>query len=318
MSSSRPPTIENNSNRTIKRQMNGLFLHPDEASEVNPTADRVRVTMLIGGDEYPQGVFLFSGWDRNVTSGGTIPAPTLHDQNVILDQGVPAVWTNRPGTTVVSCIERLLDGLPLPYGWEIEDTDTRIAGAGQSWPAGTARSTILTETAALAGFYSGYFDNEGVLQYRTPSPTDEASEPDFDFDVNPEGIVADSILISDDLLDAPNRYIVIDTSSPETPRVGVYDVPDEAPQSAQNRGYVIARNYEVQGVTSTAQARAMAEARYRADRGYEWATVDSVIDPTFDTFQTVRLLGGIYRSQSWSMRCQPGGAMRHQLRRTYG
>lgn len=319
VSSDRPPTIENNMNRTIKRQMNGAFLAPGEADEVDPLQHRVRATMILGGEyEFPLGVFLFSGWDRSVTSAGTVPAPTLHDQNVILDQPVPATWTNRPGTTVTSNLERMLRSLPLPYGWEIESNTARISSAGQSWPAGTSRSTILTETAALASFSSGYFDNNGVLRFEEPSRLTVNTEPDFDYDEEPSRVVADSIVLSDDLLDAPNRYIVIDTSSPETPRVGVYNVPDSAPQSAANRGFVIARTYEVQGVSSVAQARRMAESKYRAERGYEWVSFEAGIDPRHDTFDSVRILGQVYRSQSWTMRCSPGAPMRHQLRRTYG
>lgn len=315
------PTIENNSNRAIKRTLSGLVLDPSQVGEIDPLTHRVRVSMILGEVAYPLGVFLFSGFDRTVKSFGTVPAPTMHDQGVILDQGMPRSWSNSPGTLVTDSLERLLADLPLPAGWEIEASSTRVStSAAMSWPAGTTRSKILNETAAVAGFYSGFFDNSGVLRYQSPPSlgVDDPATHDYRTDINPSRILSDSIVLSDDLLDAPNRYIVVDSAGTETPVVGVFDVPDEAPQSAANRGYVVARVYDAQGVGSTAQANAMAKRYFLSGRSFEWLTFEGANDPRHDTFDTVNVLGQVYREASWSMRLSSGGSMTHQLRRTYG
>lgn len=210
-----PPTIENNTNRTIKRQMTGMVLHPSDAAAVNPMTDRLRASMILAdGIVRPLGVFLFSGFDRKRTSYGLVPSPTLHDQGAIIDQPVPNTVMNPPGSLVTDMLAQHLDGLPLPAGLSVETSGARTSlTSAMTWPAGTSRATIVNETAAVAGFYSGYFDAAGVYTFRSPSPAgpDDPPDMDYDRDVNPSRIVADTIVVSDDLLDAPNRYIVVDS-----------------------------------------------------------------------------------------------------------
>lgn len=315
VSAASTPTIDNDTDRDIKRTLSGLVLSAATANAINPQRDRVRVSyVLSSGVRRSMGVFVFTDNSRQRNSWGSVPAPQMSDLGVALKQPAAETFSVAPGTFYVDAIAAAL----LVVGVEavIEPSDSRTSGTtAQGWPAGTDWLEILNALASSAGFASPYFDNAGVLRFRS---LPDVAVTDLSYTLGPTSRVIDgSIVESDSSLDAPNRYLAIDTTNTDAPVVGIFDVPDSAPHSAVNIGYVRTQRIDAQGAGTPEQCEAIAVARYRADRQYEWITFASPPDPRHDTYQTVRFDGVVFRETGWKLPCSEGAAMEHELRRTY-
>jgi hypothetical protein len=311
------PSIEQNINRTIKRSMDGLLLTPSDAAAVNTLSDRVRPRMVLPvGDPlaYPLGVFLFGGADSGVHSWGRDLAASMVDLTYVLDQKVATTVAYDQGTSIAAALAAQFVAAGIA-SYAIDPVST-LFGSPVVWPAGTSRYAIMAEMAGMAGCFSPYFDNAGVGRVRIVP--DLATAPvDLVYDLGGR-IFADTIVETDDLLTAPNRYIVIDNSASAAPIVGVYNVPASAPFSEANRGFVVAVVLDVQGLENQATANARAAAAYAEDSAtFRWVSFAGAPDPRHDTFQVVDFLGERYREQRWSMRLVDGAPMTHDLRRVY-
>lgn len=309
----RPPTVNNNTNRTIKRQLDGLYISPSDASEVNPLTDRVRVIMNVAGLlEYEMGVFLFTSFQREGT--GTVwRNATLLDQLVMFDQPMAVGWGVAPGTRIDYALDLWFKQAGVPW-YEIEPQGDVIRGSEWLvWPSGTSGIDPLYDLCELAGCYSGYFDNHGMGVVRSV-PDIDAVDPVLIYD---DTMVQSSLTVTNDLLDLPNRYIVISNSA-DYPVDGYWDVPASAPHSKENRGRVIAKTKDVQGVTDHAQAVKIAKAWGMSDTTtYEWNNFVIAADPRLDTFDIVGLSNQSHHVQSWSHRCKSGTDMDIEARRIY-
>lgn len=312
-----PPKIENNVNRTIKRTMDNFNLNAEQAAAVDTIADRIKPYMLVAGagpDDYPLGLFLFGGADRTRHSYGLPLSASLVDFTYVLDQPVETTVAYPAGAGIAAALADQYAAAGIT-DYTI-DPVTTVFGSPVVWPAGTSRFAIMAEMAGMAGCFSPYFDNAGAGRVRVV--TDLALAP-VDVAYGAGGrVFADTIVETDDLLSAPNRYIVIDTSATDSPIVGYYDVPDSAPYSIAARGFVVATVLDVQGLQDGSSANARAEAEAAQDSStFKWASFDSAPDPRHDTFQIIEWLGDRYREQSWSMTLVDGAPMGHDLRRVY-
>jgi hypothetical protein len=318
-------TIENNINRAVKRSLTGLHLSPADAAQVDPFRDRVRPMWLIHNpesgqtDEYPMGVFGYANLSRlrlrYHLDSGTEATGNMGDMLMAFDQALDRSLTWQAGTLIADILARLAADAGV-YVTSIEATDKRL-GSPIAYVAGRdTRLKVLNEVAGLAGFASPWFDNAGVLVART-IPEVGGAPPDFDYD-SPPRIYEGTTVISDDTLDAPNFYVVVDTAAVDAPITGSYAVPASAPHSISNRGYPVVRLIEVQGLQSTAAARDLARASALQDRSaFQWAEVQSVVNPLHDTFNVVQFDRELWREQAWRVACAPGGPQMHSWRRTY-
>lgn len=312
-----PPTVECNVNRTIKRSLTDMRLTPSDTAAVNTLTDRVRPRMVLTvGDpfDWPLGVFTFGAADRERRSWGTGMVGSMVDLTVALDQPVSASVSYNAGASIAAALAEQFAAAGIT-SYAI-DAVTSLFGAPIVWPAGTSRYSIMAEMAGMAGCFSPYFDNAGIGRVRQVQPLDTAPV-DLTYDIGGR-MYADSILETDDLLSAPNRYIVIDTAATTSPIVGVFDVPASAPFSAANRGFVVAVVIEVQGLQDSAAAAARAQVAYAEDSStFRWLSFAGAPDPRHDTFQIVEVLGDRYREQRWSLPLVDGSSMTHDLRRVY-
>lgn len=308
------PVVENNVNRAIKRDLRGLVLMPEDEAAINPVSDRVRPVMVLeNGDQLAWGLFLFVEASTEVHGYGRVGKGSLVDLNYVLDQPVATSVGYAAGQGIALALEALFAGAGIG-NYLVEATGT-IANP-VAWPAGTSRLQIMNDLAAMAGCYSVYFDNVGVGRVR-PVPDLATTEPTVRY-LAGRNIYEGSIIETDNLLDSPNRYIVIDSSATEAPIVGVYDVPDDAPHSIINRGFVVARVIEEQGLESVAAANARARAAAaQSAADYKWVTFDGPPDPRHDTFDIIEFLGIKHREQRWVCPLVEGAAMAHDLRRVY-
>lgn len=324
-------SVENNINRTIKRQMSDVTLPPSALDDINMLADRVRPNIIFAdGSKYPLGVFVFTDSSMTRETFGTsqfvgadsdsgIASVTLHDQMTLLDIPYDLPIALRPGTLIADALDVLMNRVSQwspGISWVIPDIDTAIRGT--EWfvrPPSTNLLEAMNDLGAMAGMYSVYADNSGVFQFTVVPEIDD--DPAFVY-AGGTNVFADSIVESTDLLAIPNRYIVINSALTDTPIFGMWDVPSEAEYSIENRGRVVPHIDDLQGIDNNTQAIAAAKASATRDASaYEWVDFDATPDPRHDTFDLVEWNGHNFREQSWRLTLAPGGVHHHELRRTY-
>ena len=311
-----PPVITNNTNRRIKRQLENLQIEPSAYADVNAVTDRLRPSMILeNGSEFPLGIFLFADVSQERSLARLMPtAKLLVGQSIIIDQPIEEGIGYSPGKSITAAIGEQFDAAGVS-GYSIDASGRSIA-APIAWPAGTIRATILAELAGMMGAYSPYFDNSGQARVKLIPDLDTAA-PDLTYEIG--GRIFDGTIVeTDDLLEAPNRYIVIDSSLTDSPITGSFDVPDDAPHSIAKRGFVVATVIDVQGLENAAAADDRARAAYAQDSStFLWASFSGPPDPRHDTFQIVRYNGLNWREQAWSMTLAEGAPMGHSLRRIF-
>lgn len=312
--------ISNNINRTIKRTMSDLVIPPTTKKEINTLSDRVRPRMVLSdGTSYTLGVFVFSDTSQRPLSPGVITRETtLTDQGITLDQPTARTYSFGPGTNLGVAIQSMLDGLVAIT--DIEPSTRQVKGEeAMTWPSGTSRLAIIYDLCAAAGFYSLFFNNDGVARAMSV-PDLAAEEATLRYGTLPgeQKVFRETIIITDDLLEAPNRYIVISTGMNDVEIVGFWDVPSTSPNSKENRGFVVAHVTNQQGLESSAAATEAAKAIGQSDfNTFSWVTFDAAPDPRHDTFDIVAWDNVNYREQNWDLTLREGGPHRHELRRIF-
>lgn len=312
------PVVANAINRTIKRTMSQFVLPPATRADVDPLVHRVQPCMVLAnGTEWPLGILLWATMTDEQWEFGDFGHGQLGDQGVILSQPVSSTRSYAPGVLVTDALEAEFADAGL-VAWDIDPTITTRIGAPVAWPAGTERSRICAELCAKAGAFSPWFSNAGVATVRRSTDLNTTT-PDLIYDVGPASrVLRGSRTRSNDVLDAPNQYVVIDGSAAASPIVGVYDAPDAAPHSRARRGFTVARVIQEDGLESPAAATERARAAYdAATLAYEHAQFSGPPDPRHDTFQVIQYQGVNYREQGWSMPLREGSEMVHDLRRSY-
>lgn len=303
--------------RAIMRDLSGLWLDPVEQAAINPFADRIRpVWILEDGSEFELGVFIFGSMDRVREEWGLDARVAGVDQTVIVDQPITETVALDQGDGIRAALSQQLTTALVPQ-WVIDPaiTDDLLVGAPIVWAVGVSRLQVINDLAALAGAFPLYFDNQGVGQIEVVV---EVSDPADHTYVSGGTIIAGSMVESDDLLDAPNQYLTIDSASPDAAISGVYDVPDSAPFSFAARGFFVVQVINEQGLVTPEQAVARGLAEYtNASATYQWVQFSSLPDPRHDTFDTVSYLGDLYREQGWALPLAEGAEMTHDLRRVW-
>lgn len=314
--------VDNNINRDIKRQLGGLRIDSDQLADFDVLRHRVAPVLVIDGVEYPQGVFLvadhtYAARSSSAASGLTADGElSLVDQGLMLSHQLDRNVSYGPGTDVAQAIAQLAAEAGVRAIRVDETAVGQVLAGPANWAVGKdTRLKAMNELAAMGGFHSPYFDNLGVMVLRRAA--DLSTGPvDIDFD-HPPRIFAGTVVTTNDVLTAPNRYVALATNATEMPVWGSWDVPDEAPHSYRNRGFYITKVYEQQGL-SAANAHLVARTLGQQDAStFEWVDFQSVADPAHDTFQVVQYRGVRWREQSWALELRAGGAHRHQLRRVY-
>lgn len=320
------PKLDHDTTRTITRTLT-LELDRAETARVDPIRHRVRPVMVIPGlGDFPLGVYMWADQTRMVATSGDRADGQLVDQMFIVDQELETGFTTRAVNVgdeeellvavepVPEALARILQGLPIRH--RITPSPGFSLG---SWPAGQERGQAVEALAVDGGYLSPWFDHAGDLRFeRTVEP--QQVVPTIDWDQG-NTIFYDSITSSTNLLDAPNRWVVIsngtvDEQTAAAPIVGVADVPASAPHSAVNRGFVIPKVVERQ-VVSVAQAQLVAATLAARNTIVETVELDTAADPRHDGHDVIRWRGMLWQEESWSLTLQAGAAMHHRIRRVY-
>lgn len=320
-----PPSIDMNINRAVKRSMSGLRLPPSVTADINTLHDRIKPWMVFPeGDEHPLGVFLFADASRRQSLYGSVGYANVGvgeitegsclDQGCTLNQGSRTVNFYGPPHRIYDALVQQLE-LGGVFDYYIDPTDDSFA-QWVVWKPNANRLTVINDICRLGGYYSLYFDNDGVAQLRQV-PSLEAVEPTINYDLD-TSVIADSVVESDDLLNAPNTYVVINSAFTEAPVWGEWRVPASAPHSYENRGFWVVKEIDMQGIETNAAATRAAKAQGQADYAtYRWVNFETAINPRHDSFDIVGWRGEKYREQSWTIRCIETATQPHELRRVW-
>lgn len=342
------PTLSHDTSRSIKRTLT-LNFDPTVSAEFDAIRHRVRVYMVLqDGREFPLGRYMAANNSVVSTTAGDFTSIALVDEMFIVSQPIEtsfsavtsSVSLNSDGLvhgSVYESIQRLLDrfllfnpegdwGVPAistaqsslrPRGRERNVEFTNLTSTA-SWQSGAAGTSVLQDLAVSGDYFSPWMANDGTFRMiRAFDPVTVAPQVDFDAT---EVVLRDTATRTSDLLNAPNRIIVTSNSgtgdSSAGPVVGTYDIPNSAPHSIMNRGFVIPRIINLQ-VNSRPQAQVIARNIALTQHIVEKVELTTPPDPRFDSYDTVRWDGELWLEIAWSMALVEGGGMRHTLQRIF-
>jgi hypothetical protein len=308
--------VSHDTSRTIKRQLT-MSLGVDDTARVDIVQHRVLPFMVIDGTEYPLGQYRFSDSTQLVFTQGSISSVILLDEMSRVDQPIESAVT--PATHIgyigiTSLMRKILN--PLGVDYDIESTNITTSS---TWQIGTNRGGVLEDLSLEGGFFSPWFNNDGRLQFILAfDPADALI--DFDWDEN-QVVHRDSITKTNDLLSAPNRFIVISNSTNSETQssvsmVGVYDVPDSAPWSIANRGFVVPQIVE-RSVDSPLLAQLLASTIGKRQLVFERYELTTAPDPRHDSYDVIMWQGERWLELAWTLTCKEGEPMRHVLRKAF-
>jgi hypothetical protein len=308
----RGATLTHDTTRTIKRQLSMNFGVRDTAF-VNTVRDRVLLFMVFpDGVEYPLGRYMFTDSSRQQFTSGKLSNVMLNDEMFLVDQQITTGFDARfIGVDVA--INRALADLPITFR-----TGSTSYQSAQSWNIGTGRGQILQSLALSGDYFSPWFDNTGVLRFiRSFNPGAPGIIPDFDFD-DGNNVMRNSIVETDDLLTAPNVFIVISNSATDSAvsTVGTAKVASTAPHSVENRGFEVPQVFDVQA-TDTPAVQAVANNLVNRQTIFERVALNTAPDPRHDSYNVIKWQDELWLELAWSMALTEGGQMGHLLRKAY-
>lgn len=319
-----PPTLSTDTSRPTKRTLQRVQLPPGVIHDVNVVRDRLRLRMLVDdGTVWDKGLYLFTasthaalGAPLVVAHAGHVGTVDLVDQSLIVDQDTDRSYTARPGVVLTTFLGTVFAGLPITVN--IVPSGQQVGPEAIVWPIGTNRLRLVNEVAAMLGYHELYFDDGGVGQLG-PMPDPLTTDPQDVLNLTAiPRVYRPSFTFSDDMLDLPNRFVVVGSGASETPAVGRYNLPADVPHSAANRGFVVTHVETLQGVETNQQAAFVAIALSKQYR-FAHETVDFATPPDarHDHYNTLEVEGVRYLEVAWSQTLREGAPMRHTARRTY-
>lgn len=328
--------------RSVTRAIDGFLLTPEEFVKVDLIRDKVLGYLAIDGVAYPMGVFRFTESTRQVdavrgapdgtgnafgvtygaTAGvtyGTTGIPyasvtlinpgyyandlhnvALADIMTDLVRNDGSAETLRTGFDPSQEMQRILQQDGLPYA---------IAGTSSpskndvTWDGSATDLDKITSLAQLAGHLNPWSDNRGIV--RSVSASTDSLTPTALDDLQPQ---AESIVITETFLTAPNRIIVSDSGSADQLIQGQWDAPAIAPHSHARLGYYRTQMMDVQGLGSNAHAADVAAALGRQATARK---LDCTIKPTnlLDGPVTVSFRGSNWMCVAWTVSTEANSTM---------
>lgn len=314
--SSRPPVVSNDTSRAVRRQLSSLHLPPSELSDIALSDSVVPVMVLQNGDESPLGWFQIADDGEAESNWGRDRDVSWFDRCNALNQQIErTIAFNKGANIVIALLGVLLEVVPITDVLVAPESDATL-GAPLQWPPGTNRIRILDTLTDLLGWLPVFFNRNGYVQF-LDTPDLETASADVTYRYG--GRIFDgTVLRSNDLLSAANRFVVYETSGRSTV-TGRYDVPASAPHSIANRGFVVPDVTSMQGLGSTSAANKAAKSKaLRGTKIYRWLNFTGPADFRHETWNVLEVLDETWLELAWSLTCQPGPAkMTHKCRRVY-
>jgi hypothetical protein len=312
------PVLTHDTDRTIKRQISGVMLGVEDTQKINSLTSRLELSMIFDGVSfaYPLGRYMPNNQLRAKSTSGTQSNQSFYDESFIVDQEITSSFGSLSSAEQIKMtISRFLSRYPISYAIEYSP----YAGTF-SWQMGTRGGYVLEQLALDGDWFSPWMDNANVMRFiRVFDPA--TAIPTFDLDVGNK-VLRNTIVESDDLITAPNRFIVVSNGtssvgSESVAVVGMFDVPASAPHSIANRGFVIPQT-ENRQLESIGQANAVARAIGQQSTAFETLLLDTAPDPRHDSYDVLRWQGSNWLELSWTLPLTEGAAMHHVARKAYG
>lgn len=307
------PTITHDTSRTIMRTLDNVVLERVDTAAINPITDRITVAMIVNGVTYPLGRYMFSDTAYVEASAGEWSNVQLFDEMFIVDQqierGIGYTRTHDVNAEVV--MRDVMLGMPVRY--RIDPSSYPVVGA---WASGTNRGQVISAIALQGDYFNPWFANDGDMHMiRAFDPA--LAVPSFDWDAT-DHVVADGVVRHSDLLQAPNRFVVVANGGTDltTPITASYDTPPTAPHSIAARGFVIPDVVSMQ-LDTVAQATATARNLGLRQTIFERLEVVTVPDPRHDGYDVIKWDGDLWLELAWNLPLFDGSDMRHILRKAY-
>lgn len=328
-----PPVITVDTTAAVKRTMTGFNLPASDLVEINPLRDRVQATAVLqSGTEFGLGRFMWASDGRPLRAWGTEHRSTLADESLQLNQGSSRSEGWGVGANVI-VIAVYLASRVFPPERIIYDPSDTVLGTSVAYPVGSVYLRSLDECMERLGYLPPHLDRDGFLRLVEPPTLDVSPGADaLVYDVgNSRRVIADSVYLSDDLIEAPNRFQVFESSGQGGGLRGIYDIPASAPHSYAQRGFYVTDTESVTGLASTAQANKAAKTRALTHgAAYKYATWESPADYRHDVFDVVhfgdsRAAAGTHDPGPVSpwleyghrLVCTSGGTHEHNARKVY-
>lgn len=317
-----PPTLTVDVSRALKRTLTNLTLPLGVVDSLDVVHEKFRVVMITDdGLEWPQGVFHFTDVSKLVVSSGileTIGVLNCVDESLIVDQQTRYSTSVAPGAVITDAIMDIMSTLPCVHNIQPSGAITSPDAEALAWPAGTSRLRIINELAAMIGYHELYFDNTGVGQLGPMPNPDVAVESEVIS--YPVGVrtYRGAITRSTNILELPNVFVVINSGVTNSPVYGEYEVPDDAPHSIMHRGFEVPHVESIQGISTSADAAAAAQALARQWQfPHETVEFSGPPDPRHDHYDIIDFEGIRFLELRWAMPLREGAPMTHSIRRTY-
>lgn len=310
------PTLSHDTRRTIKRTLTNMQLDRTDTAAFNSITSRLEVDMFIRGESYPLGRYVPSAQVRSRHTNGVTSTVNFYDEGFIVDQQLDTSFgPTLPFTveSVPSMLTRLLT--PLPINFHIESSPYTSSGA---WSIGTRRGQVV-ETLALDGDYlSPWFDHTSTMRFiRSFDPATALATFELD---GVARVIRDRVIESDDLINLPNRFVIVGNGAGATTSqgeiVGVADVPSSAPHSIINRGFIVPLT-ETRQVDTSDQAGAIARNLALRITAVEQVELQTPPDPRHDSYDVIHWRDAHWLETSWSLTLEEGAPMQHIAQRAY-
>lgn len=306
--------LQHNTQTTIKRILTGIRLTAADTAVFSSISSRLQLFMIIKDEEFSLGRYVPSDWAQLRMTSGNQSVASFYDEGFIIDQQLPNAFgaSSTSGELVGSALTRFLSRYPVSY---LIEQPSEFSTLG-SWAAGTRGGQVLEQLALDGDYLPPWFDNNSLLRLRRSfDPADEI--PTFNFDTSGY-VLRDQIIESDNLIYAPNRFVVIGNgaSAFDVPIVAVADVPSSAPHSIQNRGFAVS-DVVTRQATTLAQVNAIARQLAQTQTIFQQVEIDTLPDPRHDSYDVIRWQGELWQEIKWTLPLASGGRMSHILRRAF-
>lgn len=319
-----PPNLSVDTSRAIKRTLTGVVLMPGEIEEIDVVRWSMKLVMLLNdGSQWPQGTFRWADVSRPVVSSmdGVVQMGAVCnfvDQLMIVDQQLDRSVSYPPGTNITDAIVALLAELPIEFNVMSSSAMISPEAEAVSWNIGASRLKIINDLAAMIGYHDLYFNNAGVgILAPMPDPLVVSADV-LQYPVGQRTFFGTATR-STNLLDLPNRFVVVNNGATQVPVFGEYDIPADAPHSFENRGFFVTQVEQFQGIASSADATYAAQSLGRMWRfPYETVEFAGPPDPRHDHYDIVNFEGDQFLELSHNVMLRDGSDHQHVLRRTYG
>lgn len=337
----RNPTVTHDTTREVHRSLDNFYLTTADQAQVNTQTDRVRVWMVLqNGARFSVGVFLWTDSNLPRRPWGYEREGTLLDKTNLLDHEIGSnVSLSRSKLILDSAISQIQVVPEFNDTSFVIDSDYRDAyeqgavmwelarigiegverefNAPASWRIGSSRLTMLNGMMGLVHYMPVHADRNGTL-ILTYAVDIDGVQPDLFYSLDNGRIIEHSINRADDLLTAPNKVTVYDTSANNAPAKGVWTAPASAPYSLANRGFyrtkVVGRSGMATSSEAAREAKRIAQWLIAAGDWIEW---DGPADPRHDAYDVVSVLDEKWLEVAWTLPCVGGSPMRHRALKVY-